>query len=66
MKPPTPTTTPMMVLLVLELMPLLPEEPLSVREPDLVGLAAELVDDEEALEVGLLSTVDEGVVLGVV
>jgi len=31
-----------------------------VRDPDLVGLAAELVDDEEALGVGLPSVVDGG------
>jgi hypothetical protein len=49
-----------MVFLVLGLIPLLPEEPLSVRDPDLVGLAAELVDDEEALGVALPSVVDGG------
>jgi hypothetical protein len=49
-----------MVFLVLGLIPLLLEEPLSVRDPDLVGLAAELVDDEEALGVGLPSVVDGG------
>ena len=55
MKPPTPTTTPMMVFLVLGLKPLLPEEPLSVREGVLLGEADELVDD--SLDEELLLTV---------
>ena len=57
MKPPTPTTTPMMVFLVLGFKPLLPEEPLSAREGVVLGEADELVD--ESLDEELLVVVDD-------
>ena len=66
MKPPTPTTTPIIVFLVLLLSPLPEEEePLSVREAELDGEAEELVgeaDVEESLLV-LAAEVVGGVVL---
>lgn len=64
MKPPTPTTTPIIVFLDLLLSPPPEEEPLSVREAELDAEAEELVEEEDVEE--SLLVLDEEVVVGVV